>query len=77
MQVNFLKFKHCRDDDYKTTADNIYNLINEFSDREDLEKFYTYFKSKYNLPKFVIKQTLKQYLAKSYLLKSAKFKKNF
>ena len=76
MKVNFLKFKHCRDDDYKTTADNIYNLINEFSDREDLEKFYTYFKSKYNLPKFVIKQTLKQYLAKSYLLKSAKFKKN-
>jgi hypothetical protein len=76
MKVNFLKFKHSRDEDYKTTADNIYNLINEFSDSEDLKKFYTYFKSKYNLPEFVIKQTLKQYLAKSYLLKSAKFKKN-
>tara|TARA_B100000989_G_scaffold50276_1_gene33245 strand:+ start:21901 stop:23388 length:1488 start_codon:yes stop_codon:yes gene_type:complete len=76
MKIDLLKFKHFREDDFQITSDKIYNLINDFSESEQLSGFYNYFRKKYDLPEHVIKQTLKQYLAKSYLFKSSRFKEN-
>tara|TARA_Y100000768_G_scaffold302319_1_gene236170 strand:- start:9230 stop:10714 length:1485 start_codon:yes stop_codon:yes gene_type:complete len=74
--IDLINYSHNRKSHYKTTADEIYNLINKFTDQKELEDLYNYFNDKYNLPKSVIRQSIRQYLARSYLFKSGKFKRN-
>jgi hypothetical protein len=68
------KYKHDRGSHYKKTADDIFNLINNYADRKELAGLYSYFEKKYQLPECVVKQRIKQYIARSYLFKSEKFK---
>lgn len=70
---NILDYKHSRNANYKTTADELFLLINNFSEKKELNNFYNYFEEKYKLPEKVVKQTLRQYFANSYELKSRKF----
>ena len=72
-KINLIKFTHNRNNHYQKTADKLYNLVNNFADHPDLDSFYHYFKKKYDLPEYVIKQSLKQYVVRSYLMKSGKF----
>ena len=70
---NILDYQHSRDNNYKTTADELFLLINNFSDQSELSIFYNYFEKRYKLPKIVVKQTLRQYFANSYEYKSGNF----
>ena len=75
-KFNLLSYSHDRMANYKITADEIFNHINKFTNQEELDDIYYYFESKYNLPKDVIKQTLRQFIARSYILKKNKFNSN-
>ncbi len=70
---SILDYKHSRDVNYKTSADKLFLLINDFSEKRELDNFYNYFEKKYELPAVVVKQTLRQYLANSFELKSGIF----
>lgn len=72
-KINLIDYSHDRNDHYKDTANKLYQLINEYSNQQELDKVYEYFEKKYKLPSIKVKQTLKQYIVRSYLLKSAKF----
>ncbi len=72
--ISLMSYTHKRDAHYKITADEIFNLINNYTDQEDLLGLYSYFDKKYQLPEHVIKQKIKQHLARSYLYKKGKFK---
>ena len=41
--VELLNFKHNREIDCKTTANQIFNLINDYTDQQELVKLYDYF----------------------------------
>ena len=71
--IDLLKFRHNRETDCKITANQIFNLINDYTDQQELVKLYNYFEKKYNLPTSVVKQSFRQYLARSYLMKRGKF----
>ena len=71
--TSLINYSHDREAHYKVTADEIYNLINDFTDSEELKIFYRYFEKNYKLPINVVKQTTRQYIARSYLFKSGKF----
>jgi len=75
--VELLNFKHNREIDCKTTANQIFNLINDYTDQQELVKLYDYFEKNYNLPTSVVKQSLRQYFARSYLMRSGKFNSKF
>ena len=64
--VDLMKYSHNRNAHYKTATDDIFNLINNYTDQKNLTGFYNYFSSKYKLPEFVVKQSVRQYLARSY-----------
>ena len=72
-KIDILSYSHDRKSHYKVTADELYNLINKFTDQEELSNLYHYFTKHYDLPKSVVKQTIRQYLARSYYLKKNKF----
>tara|TARA_B100001248_G_scaffold233181_1_gene194553 strand:- start:12847 stop:14319 length:1473 start_codon:yes stop_codon:yes gene_type:complete len=72
--IALISYSHDRKANYKSTANELYNLINNYTDQKDLKNFYNYFYKKYNLPMDVVKQTVRQHIAKSYLSKSGKFK---
>ena len=71
--IALISHSHDRKAHYKSTANELYNLINNYTDQKDLKDFYNYFYKKYNLPMDVVKQTVRQHIAKSYLSKSCKF----
>jgi hypothetical protein len=71
--INLFNFKHNRETDCKITANQIFNLINNYTDQQELMKLYNYFEKKYNLQISVVKQSFRQYLARSYLMKKGKF----
>ena len=49
--IDLFKFRHYRETDCKITANLIFNLINNYTDQQELVKLYNYFEKKYNLPK--------------------------
>ena len=71
--INLIKYSHNRSAHYKVTTNEIFNLINNYTDQKSLAGFYDYFSRKYNLPEFVVKQGVRQYLAKSYSYKNGEF----
>ena len=71
---NFLDYVYDRDVNFKETADDLYNHINNFTNREDLLSLYNYFETVYGLPQSVTKQKIRQHLGRSYLFKQQKFK---
>ena len=72
--IDLLSYTHDRDSHYKDTADEIYNLINNYTDQEDLLVLYNYFEQRYGLPQRAVKQKIRQHLGRSYLFKRKKFK---
>jgi hypothetical protein len=72
-EINLIDYSHDRKNSYKKTADQLYNIINNFAERKELKNFYKYFENSYNLPEKIIKQSIKQRIAKLYLLKNNKF----
>ena len=75
-KINLLSFHHDRKSHYKVIADKIFNLINNFTDQEEFNELYNYFDKKYTLPRNVVKQTIRQHIARSYILKDCKFNSN-
>ena len=71
--VNLINYSHDRDVHYKVTADEIFNLVNNYTDQKELIELYNYFEKNYQLPVYVTKQAIRQYIVGSYLFKSAKF----
>lgn len=71
---NFLGYVYDRDVNFKDTADDFYNHINNFTNREDFLSLYNYFETVYGLPQSVTKQKIRQHLGRSYLFKQQKFK---
>jgi len=72
--IDLINYSHNREAHYKVTADEIFNLINSYTDQKEFTGLYNYFEKKYQLPVAVVKQAIRQYIACSYLLKSGKFK---
>ena len=71
--VNLIDYAHNRKADYKTTVDELFILINNYTNQNELKGFYNYFEKTYDLPEIVVKQFIRQYIARSYLFKSGKF----
>ena len=71
--IDLINYTHNREAHYKTTADEIFNLINNYTDQKELLGLYSYFDKKYQLPERVVKQKIRQHIARSYLFKSGKF----
>ena len=71
--INLINYSHDREAHYKATANELFNLINNYTDQKQLLDIYRYFEKKYQIPASVVKQTIRQYIARSYILKSAKF----
>jgi hypothetical protein len=71
--IDLIGYSHNRNSNYKTTADEIFNLINDFTDQKDLVGLYSYFEKKYQLPESVVKQKIRQHIARAYLYKKGKF----
>jgi len=71
--IDLINYTHDRDAHYKVTADEVFNLINNYTDQKELTELYNYFEKNYKLPVCVVKQAIRQYIARSYLLKSGKF----
>jgi hypothetical protein len=71
--VNLINYTHDRDAHYKVTANEIFNLINDYTDQNEFTELYNYFENNYQLPVRVVKQAIRQHIARSYLFKSGKF----
>lgn len=71
--VDLINYSHDREAHYKVTADELFNLINNYTDQKQLLGIYKYFEQKYQIPANVVKQTIRQYISRSYILKSGKF----
>jgi len=71
--VNLLSYAHDRGVHYKVTADEIFNLINNYTEQKEFSELYNYFEQYYQLPIRVVKQSIRQHIARSYLFKSGKF----
>ena len=71
--ISLIDYVHNSKADYKTTIDELFILINNYTNQNELKNLYNYFEKTYNLPEFVVKQSMRQYIAKSYLFKSGKF----
>ena len=74
--IDLINYSHDRNVHYKVTADELFNLINKYTNQKELNDLYNYFDEKYELPRCIIKQTIRQYIARSYLLRSGKFNSN-
>jgi len=71
--VNLINYTHDREAHYKITADEIFNLINNYTEQKELAELYNHFEKNYQLPVRVVKQAIRQHIARSYLFKSGKF----
>ncbi len=71
--IDLINYTHNREAHYKTTADEIFNLINNYTEQKELLGLYSYFDKKYQLPERVVKQKIRQHIARSYFFKSGKF----
>ena len=71
--VDLIGFTHNRDAHYKIISDEIFNLINNYTNQEEILPLYRYFETRYQLPKSVVEKKIRQYIARSYLLRSGKF----
>lgn len=71
--IDLINYSHDREAHYKVTADELFNLINNYTDQKQLLDIYRYFEQKYQIPASVAKQTIRQYISRSYILKSGKF----
>ena len=76
ISLDLLSYSHDRKAHFKSTANDLYNLINNYTNQKDLNNLYDYFFKKYNLPNKVVRQTIRQYIARSYELKNGKFNSN-
>jgi len=72
--ANLLDYSHNRSIPFKESADELYDLINAFAARPELNAFFDYFESAYNLPKSVVRQRVCQHIARSYSENEAAFK---
>ena len=68
--VDLINYSHNRERHYKVIADEVFCLINDYTDQKDLSELYRYFDHKYQLPERVVKQKIRQHLAHSYLIKT-------
>ncbi len=71
--VDLSNYTHNRECHFKVTADEVFCLINKYTDQKDLSDLYRYFDHKYQLPESVVKQKVRQHIARSYLFKSGRF----
>ena len=71
--VDLINYSHNRERHYKVIADEVFCLINDYTDQKDLSELYRYFDHKYQLPERVVKQKIRQHLARSYLFKTGRF----
>ena len=72
--ANLLDYSHNRSIPFKESADELYDLINAFAARPELNAFFDYFDTAYNLPKSVVRQRVCQHIARSYSENKAAFK---
>lgn len=72
-KINLFNYRHDRSTDYKSSTDKLYAFINNLTNQEELTNIYKYFENKYKLPQVVVKQEIRQYLAKSFILKQGSF----
>ena len=71
--IDLINYKHNRENFYKSTSDEIFSLINDYSDQKNLTALYNYFERYYKLPEYVVKQKIKHHIAISYKFKSGEF----
>jgi hypothetical protein len=72
-KINLLRYSHNRADSIKKTTDDLFDLINLYSDQTELFPFYNYFENKYNIPRSVVQQKIKNQIGLSYQFKKGKF----
>ena len=72
-KINLFSFSHNRNDSYEIAAKKIFKVVNSYTDQIEFNSFFLYFKKRYELPESVIKQSLRQYIVRSYLMRSGKF----
>ena len=75
LSIPLLEYSHDREDHYKKTNDDLFTLIDQFGNQDQLSNLYEYYRKKYGLPKKVVKQKLKNTIAKFYQYKKGKFSK--
>ena len=71
--IDLINYSHDRHNNYKITANEIFNLVNLYTNQKELNGLYKYFEEKYQLPENVVKQKIRQQISRSYLFKSGKF----
>jgi len=67
------QFSYNRKVHYRTSIDELFNLVNDFADQEALEGLFNHFYVSYELPVDVTKQKLKKHIASSYIYKKSRF----
>jgi hypothetical protein len=70
---NLLRYSHNRADSFKKTTDDLFNLINLYSNQAELSPLYDYFEKKYSLPRSIVQQKIKNQIGLSYQFKKGKF----
>jgi hypothetical protein len=71
--IDLINYSHDRHNNYKITANEIFNLVNLYTNQKELNSLYKYFEEKYQLPEKVVKQKIRQQISRSYLYRSGKF----
>ena len=71
---SLLGYSHDRTIPHKDAADELFNVIDTYTEHQDLLPFYRYFENVYKLPKSVVQQRLRQHISRSYSEKDAAFK---
>ena len=71
--IDLYKFSHNRKINYRPAIDELFNLINSYSDQKDLARLFNYFQKAYDLPIEVTKQKFKRSIAASYIYKQSSF----
>ena len=72
--LSLLDYSHDRTIPFKDAADELFNVINIYTEQDHILPFYKYFENVYNLPKPVVQQRVRQHIARSYSEKDAAFK---
>jgi len=70
-----MQYSHNRDAVFTKSSDELYTLINIFSEQDLLTALYDYFQKRYSLPQGVVKQGIKRSIASSYIYRKASFSK--
>ena len=73
LDFNFINYTHNRDSHYSDISNDLFNLINHNTNKNEFIELYSYFYNRYRIPPKVTRQAVRQYLARSYLLRKGKF----